>query len=195
MKEYVKYAAIAVFMLAFLRGYGQIGAGVTGEITTTSVKIKNIPNSFVSTVNGDKITGYAGGLYLKLKVGPVYAKPKFLISHQSGITDVVFMDEHNGQVTISVTRLEIPVLFGLKIIGPLSVEGGPVYNRLLSATKDYGGYNIELQKTGLGYRVGANLQFSIIGLNVAYQGIKNDGSGFASYETPNQLIFGASLGF
>src|SRR6188768_3279958 len=110
MKANIKYLLVAILTLAFSKGYSQVGAGVAGEVTTTSVKIKDIPNSFVNTVQGDNITGYGVGIYLKAGIGPIYIKPKAMFTYQSGITQVVYNDENSSSVSLVVTKLDFPVL-------------------------------------------------------------------------------------
>jgi hypothetical protein len=202
MKTNVKYlVSIIVFAILLQAGVrAQIfTGGVEGEMVTSSVKISDISNSAVNAINGKGIMGYEAGLFLKFSIPatPFYLKPKFLIDHQSGSVTVSY-PENSTDVDLNVTRLDIPVLAGLKIIGPLSIEAGPVYNRILTATNNFNGSSIDVRPGGLGYRVGANAQLGILGLNTAYQGVKNNSSGstsLSSFDTPDELIFGASLSF
>ncbi len=199
MKANYKYIVVAAAtLLSFTRLHAQfITGGVEGEITITSVKISDINNSLVNAVNGKNIIGYEIGPYLRVGLGSLYIKPKFLGSFQSGIVQVVYPDQHSQDVTLSVAKIDVPVLLGIRIIGHLSVEGGPIYTRIISATNNFNGNNIDVTPGGLGYRIGANAQIGIIGFNVAYQGIKNNSSGstLSSFETPDELIFGLSLSF
>jgi len=201
MKSGIKYliAIVCQVLLAAAASAQIFTGGVEGEIISSSVKISDIKNQTVNVVKGKDIMGYEAGMFLRFGCGPcpLYFKPKFLIAYQKGNVDVSTA-EHTESVSFSVARLDIPVLVGLKLLGPLSVEAGPVYNRILSATKDFNGNSIDVKPGGLGYRVGANAQLGPIGLNVAYQGVKNSStssSTFSSFETPDELIFGASLSF
>ena len=88
------------------------------------------------------------------------------------------------------------MLLGLKIIGPLNIEAGPVYNRILTSTDHYHGNNVDINPNGLGYRAGINVQLGIVGFNVSYQSVWNNVSVFttlSSLQTYDEIIFGASF--
>ena len=108
-------------------------------------------------------------------------KPQFLISYQSGIIDADYKEQNSADVTISVLKLDVPLLVGLKIFGPLSIEAGPVYSRMIYATQDFNGNTVNIEPNGIGYRAGANVQLGIIGLNVSYQGVWNNSSVSSSF--------------
>jgi hypothetical protein len=197
MKLYLKYFSLFLLFLP-LMSFGQFfTGGIEGEVSTSSVKISDIPNQAVTLVNGENIAGYGAGLFLRFNLAPspFYIKPKFLLTRQNGTVTVNYPDKTES-VNMELTRLEIPLLAGLNIIGPLSIEAGPVYNRIISATENFNGEDVAIKPGGLGYRIGANAQFSIIGVNVAYQGVWNNSSqSLSSFQSPNQLIFGVSLSF
>jgi len=198
MKMYFK--SLIIGTMAFIASKGlqaqSFGIGLEGEVLTSSVKIEDIPNSAVKAVNGKNIMGYEVGPYVKLGIGSIYVKPKVLVGWQKGSMDAEYDDGRTTSVDINITKLDIPLLIGLKVLGPLSVEAGPVYNKILTATKDIEGNHIELKSGGVGYRVGANAQLGILGLNVAYQGIRTGSAGsLSSYAAPDELIFGLSIGF
>jgi hypothetical protein len=197
MKACIKYLVSAVMLFSFNTLHAQsISMGAEGEITSASVKVADINQSLLNSINGKSMAGYEIGPYFKINAGPIYIKPKFLISYQSGIVEANYADESSANVTLSLLRLDVPVLVGLKVLGPLSIEAGPVYNRLIYATKDFNGNNIDIEPNGVGYRIGANLQLGPIGLNAGYQGVKNGSSSdLSSFSSPNELIFGASIGF
>ncbi len=165
MKADYKYLLITAFALLFFsRIHAQISGGVEAEFNTSSVKISDINSSYIrNTINGSNIRGYEFGFYLKGQLGNIYIKPKALASFQSGMVFVNYNDEHSADVSVVVTKLDLPVLIGVKVLGPLSVEAGPVYNRIVTATSDFNGNHVDIRPNGLGYRIGANLQLGILG--------------------------------
>jgi hypothetical protein len=173
-----------------------IDKGLEGAITTSTVKITDIKDADGVTLKGDAIMGYEGGFWLRVKLGPLYVKPKLLFHYEEGKLDyTVNATAHN--VTFSAGKVLVPVLLGFKFLPPvLSLEAGPVFNYVVTATKEIEGQDLDISKSGLGYRVGLNAEFSIIGITVSYQGVKNASSGsLAGYDTPNMLVFGVGIKF
>jgi hypothetical protein len=174
----------------------QIAGGIEGAITTSSVKISEVKNHFTDAVKGNGIMGFEGGVFLKVGLGPLYIKPKLLLDYQGGTLSYQ-ANEAEQNVSFYAGKVVVPVLAGYKFLPVLGVEAGPVFNHLIFAKKDFNGNHIDLEKSGIGYRIGLNAELGMLNLTLSYQGIKNNGSptSFASYETPNQLILGLGIQF
>jgi len=173
----------------------QISGGIKAGITTGSVKITGIPNSFVNTIKGNNIMGYEAGFYMKMGIGPFYARPELLLNHRSGQVDVESENASMQSVDFKINRLEIPLMFGLELLGPLAIEAGPVYNKVLSVTESYNNENVSIKQGGIGYRIGALAELGRVGLGVHYQGLKinSQGSSQSNFSLPSELIFSLAL--
>jgi hypothetical protein len=170
--------------------------GIIGGGSTTSVKITDVAgNAAISNINGNSITGFEGGLFGRLNLGPVFIKPMVLTSYQYG---TVTFTNTNGTVNspnFDYGTLEIPILVGIRFFKFLRIEGGPVYNWIYS-THYSGGTSVTVDPSGWGYRLGANVEFGIINLGFAFQGLNNTQTGTttdAKFSSPNELI--VSLAF
>jgi len=194
MKTLSKILTVVLLISAVQASAQSISGGIVGGIATGSVEITGIPNSLTNTIKGDGITGYEAGLYMKVNAGPFYAKPEVLMNHRSG--EVNMENETNTQTAdFKINRLVIPVMFGLELIGPLAIEAGPVYNKVLSVTESFNNESISIKQGGLGYRVGAMAGFGRIGIGIHYQGLKinSDESTESNFKLPNELIFSLAL--
>jgi hypothetical protein len=197
MKNLIKIVVVSLCLMSAsaLKAQGLSG-GVEGAFTTSSVKISEIGHSFTDAINGSGIKGFEAGLFLNQDLGPFYIKPKLLLDYQSGPMKYS-VDEVDQEVHFQAGKLLIPLLVGFRFFPALGIEAGPVYNHILFVTNDFNGYQVDLKKDGIGYRVGLNARLSILNLTVSYQGLKNNGSvtSASTYQTPNQLIFGVGLQF
>jgi outer membrane protein with beta-barrel domain len=196
MKTIIKTILI-VLLIASQASAQTLSGGIAAGVSTSSVKITEIPTGFGNVIKGNDIRGFEAGLYARAGFDPFYVKPLVLFNYKHGTVD--FYNNNNEYIESSgytMNRLLIPVMFGFKILGPVGIEAGPVYNYVISATKNIGGNEVKLMKNGLGYRVGAAAEFGRLILNVSYQGIKNSSSGdsdISSYSTPDELIFGIGV--
>ena len=151
--------------------------------------MEQVDRGFNDVVNGKNITGIEAGLFLKYKAGPLYVRPMAMYTYQSGT--VIY----NGEtVAYKANKVGIPVLVGLHLVGPFSIEAGPVYNYLVDVTKNYGGYDWQTGKNGLGYRAGIALNFGALSLNAGYEGMTYmRSSSQTGFREPSKLLFGLAL--
>ena len=195
MKTIIKTILIILF-IASQTSAQMLSGGIAAGVSTSSVKITEIHTGFGDVITGHDIHGFEAGLFARAGFDPFYVKPLLLLNYRQGTVDVYSADVVMESADYTMSRLLIPVMFGFKIIGPAGIEAGPVYNYVISSTKNIGGNEVKVMKNGLGYRVGAAAEFGRLILNVSYQGIKNNASGaqgISSYASPNELIFGIAV--
>jgi hypothetical protein len=186
---------LALVFFSWQAGAQSISGGIMAGVSTGSVKITNIPNSLVNTIEGNDIMGYQLGLYMKLNAGPFYAKPELLLDHRSGEVDIKSEMTPTESENFTMNRLQVPVMFGLELLGPVAIEAGPVYNKVLSVTETFNDEKVSIKQGGVGYRVGGVVELGRVGLSVHYQGLKINSSESteSNFSLPNELIFGLAL--
>ena len=185
--------AVALFLGSTGLKAQRFTGGITAGLTRGSVEVSEINNAFTNSIKGKDIYGFETGIFGRLNFNPLYLKGMLLAAYQGGPSDFRDNDGTIKTSRFSVGKIEVPVLLGLHIIGPLRIEGGPVYNWIYYEDHSFDN-SINVQRSGLGYRVGANIEFGIVNIGAAYQGLYNNSasSSTATFKTPDELIF--SLG-
>lgn len=198
MKRPVKNFLLILLGFAPLSLMAQVSTGLLFGISTGAVKLENIDDQFSEVIKGEKIRGYEGGVFLKLKGGPFYVKPAVLYNFRKG--DVNFRTIENEKDPLETTafkqhKIQLPLNFGFNILGPLAIEGGPMYNYMFSVTDEFGGKEVEIGQTGLGYRIGASLELGNAFLTLSYEGarFKSDNDNNPILNEPYKLIFGLGI--
>src|ERR1051325_11246293 len=123
-------AAFLIFIALVSANAQSLKGGIVLGVTSGDVKIDR---SFTNVMSGKNIMGAEAGFFLKAKLGPVFVKPELLYEFRTGTvqtpSDQTYSFENPEQsVTFNMHNLEVPVLFGLHLLGPLYAEGGPMYN-------------------------------------------------------------------
>ncbi len=170
--------------------------GITVGASTASVNLSNVGNSFTSTIKGNNVMGFEGGLFERLNLGPLFIKPMVLLSYQGGTATYYNNDGSISSSKFDYGNIEIPLLLGLNILGPVRIEAGPVYNWIYM-TQFNDDNTVKVNPSGLGYRAGTNIELGMINLGLAYQGLtnKSDNSTTTTFKSPNELIFSVALCF
>ncbi|HKC68003.1 MAG TPA: outer membrane beta-barrel protein [Bacteroidia bacterium] len=194
-----KILAAAAFIFSIQTFNAQVlSGGIVGGISTGAVKIEDIGNRFTDVISGNNIVGYEVGAFAKLHIMPFYIKAMPLYSFNTG--SVSYQTENNGTNinntnNFSFQKFEIPVLLGLRIIGPLNIEAGPVYNYILQSQDNFGTNSVSLQRNGIGYRAGVVLELWQLLLHVSYEGAVYNSSNIdkATFKEPYKLVFGVGI--
>jgi hypothetical protein len=190
MKTKLFFAAI---LLITLTARSQtVTGGIVGAVSTGAVKIEKTDEQLNTVLQGNNIQGFEAGAFLKLMLGPVYLKPMGLYDFSTG--RIENSNEPNTSGIFEMHRINTPVLFGIRIIKPLSIEGGPVYNYIIQSSTANNNISVT-QNSGLGYRIGAALEIKRLLLNAGYSGFatKTQGINSTTFKEPYKIIFGLGI--
>lgn len=159
----------------------------------------NANGNYIESINSnsdnpDRNIGYHIGLFGKIGNSRLYFKPELVYTAtKSDYTDDSF----------KMQKLDAPLLVGTKIIGPISVFGGPSLQYILDS--EFDGISINNIKNdfsvGLNFGVGFNLKR--IGVDLRYErGFSKNEASFLNNNNvdtsrldtrPNQLILSLSV--
>ena len=147
--------------------------------------------------NPERNIGYHVGVFAKLG-NKLYFRPELVYTATKS--------DYDSDV-FSVKKIDVPVLVGLKVIGPLSVFAGPSFQYILDT--EFDGINIDKLENdfsvGLNFGIGVNL--NKIGIDLRYERGFNDneatfinnnlGAGVVRRiaPRPDQLILSLSVAF
>ncbi|MFD0762267.1 outer membrane beta-barrel protein [Lutibacter aestuarii] len=197
---------ILVCSLAFIATVFTINAqssfGIKGGLSYNSNgELKEYFNNIETVIDnkGKGKSGYNLGFYGKLDLGPIYLRPELVY------TKTTSEYELNSGATedYKISKLDMPVLVGFKLIGPLNVFAGPAFQYYLD--NDLHGLNFKdiENEFSVGLNIGASIELGRIGLDVRYErGLSENEANFVndnivdtSYRLdsrPEQIIFSLS---
>lgn len=148
----------------------------------------------------DSKVGFHAGVYGKLDFSNLYLRPELVYTKTKS--------DYAG-VDFDMSKIDLPVLLGYKIIGPLSVFAGPSFQYILDT--DLEGVRLDdvKNKFTVGLNVGVGVQLGSLGLDVRYERgfskneaniISNNGGDVSELafdgridSRPSQLIFSVSF--
>ena len=108
----------------------------------------------------DKNIGFHAGVYGKVDLGRVYVRPELYYSKTKSDYD----DD-----SFEMSKIDLPVLLGIKIIGPLHLFAGPSFQYILNT--EYDGITIDDVENdfSVGAHLGAGVNFGKLGVDVRYE--------------------------
>lgn len=195
LKNSVITAAFVVFVGLTMSAQNTSSFGFKGGLNYSA------NGNYIESINAnskspDRNIGYHIGVFGKIG-NTLYLRPELVYTATKS--------DYNSN-KFSVKKIDVPVLVGVKLIGPLSVFAGPSFQYILDS--DFEGITVEHIKkdfsVGLNFGVGVN--FNKVGIDLRYERgfSKNEGdfinnnlgAGVVSRidTRPDQLILSLSIG-
>lgn len=147
---------------------GGINYTMGGSITGNSHEVGGIPVFWVGTAEAQGKIGYHGGAFFQLNYGKIFIRPE--VTYSSIKTEYEFPRQPS---THDVQKIDIPLLFGYNIFGPLDLYAGPVYSNIIDSSimaDDNGDpMNVVAQNSPINFQVGTKLEFGRFGVDVRYE--------------------------
>jgi len=196
---------MAVFALIGITAFAQndSGFGIKAGLNYNQngdLSFKQVQSAGEDLIAGsDGKVGFHVGFYGKLDMPKIYIRPELIYTKTKSSYDV-----EGGTNDYDVSKLDLPVLLGYKIIGPLHIFAGPAFQYTLNNDLE----DVELDDLKNDFTIGAHFGVGVnlgnIGLDVRYE------RGFTENEAeiigdniadisgrvdsrPSQIIFGLSL--
>tara|TARA_B100000963_G_C22598235_1_gene658920 strand:+ start:855 stop:1481 length:627 start_codon:yes stop_codon:yes gene_type:complete len=141
--------------------YSQISYGIklgvnfdnVGDITSTSSFKKDIETASIASAHL--------GMFVQLKLVDLYIRPEIQISKSK--SEIITLDQ------FEINKLEIPLLFGFNIFGPISIFTGPVFQNIISIKSKSINFGNYTNSFTMGLQIGSRIEFGKFGLGFRFE--------------------------
>lgn len=198
MNKRILVLSISLLLTAFYAN-AQSGFGIKGGLSyNTNGELSEFVNETGTIIEneGKGKSGYNLGIFGKIGLGPIYLRPELVYTKTT--SEYIL---NSAAVDYKIARLDMPVLVGIKLIGPLNVFAGPAFQYTLENDfKDIDYDQIDNDFT-VGFNFGAGLELGRLGLDVRYERgfneneatfIENTTTSYKLDSRPEQIIFSLS---
>jgi hypothetical protein len=187
---FILFIAIVIPQLSMAQTAQGIGLKGGLNYNANGDYFESINNNFK---HPDRNVGYHIGLFGKIG-NQVYFRPEIIYTSTKS-------DYDND--SFEMQKLDAPLLVGFKVLGPISVFGGPALQYILDSEFDGIAINNVEEEFSVGLNFGIGLNFKKLGIDLRYERgftdneatfISNNGIGTDKLDTrPDQLILSLSL--
>ncbi len=162
-------------------------SGDLKELNVLETDVDDIYHSATSVI------GYHGGIWVRLNFSDIFLKSELLYTQYendfSGITNY----------SLITKKIDIPIVLGMRILGPLYVFGGPDFQYILAEDFSVSNTEVTYDDFTTGLHLGFGLEFDRIALDLRWdKGLSNSDSliihsdlvneNFTLDNRPNQLV-------
>ncbi|MFD0861235.1 outer membrane beta-barrel protein [Sungkyunkwania multivorans] len=195
MKNYILLAS----MFASTMLFAQIDFGVKAGLNYSQngkLRISQIGDAAQNIVEGsDGKVGFHLGGFARIGLASFYLRPELVYTKTKSS-----YESQLGKTDYDLSKIDVPILLGYKLIGPLSVFAGPSFQYILDNDLDDVTLGDVKNDVSVGLNVGAAVQIGNIGLDARYErGFSNNeasliGDTLGTIDSrPSQIIFSLSL--
>lgn len=155
---------ISIFLiinLAYNKLYSQINYGVKIGLNFDNIgDIKNT-SSFKTNIETASIASAHIGMYAQLKIVDLYIRPEVQISQNK--SNILSLDQ------IEINKMEIPILIGYNIFGPISIFTGPIFQNIISIKSKSLNFGNYTKNFTMGLQIGSRIDFGKFGLGFRFE--------------------------
>jgi len=157
-----------VFLATLCIANAQNGFGIKAGLSYNSNgDLKDFTSDVEGTYKdkGNGKSGYNFGFYAKLDLGPIYLRPELVYIKTTSEYEL------NSGTTedYKISKLDMPILVGFKVIGPLDVFIGPAFQYYLDNDLTGLRFNEIENDFSVGINIGASVEIGRIGIDVRYE--------------------------
>ncbi|MDY7395091.1 outer membrane beta-barrel protein [Aureibaculum sp. 2210JD6-5] len=184
----------------------QIDIGLKGGVNYNfggdlSEVISEVGNNAENLIAGaDNKAGFHLGLWTRFHFAGLYLRPE--ISYTE-LNNSYNNNDENVDTDFKTKKIDIPILLGTKLIGPVHIYGGPSIQYITKSDFSQSEFdNISTNDFSVGLQIGTGLELGRLGIDVRWEkGFSNDLDGKLGDTNinvdnrPNQIIFGLAYRF
>ncbi len=204
---------LAASLLVYTTAEAQIFKyGLKAGVGFSSLKIEDITGindggDVYSLVTGDAVMGYHFGVQTRIKIAMIYIQPEAYFNAGGGTIKQVVDNGPAEVLNVRFSRIDIPVLVGIKL-GPVRLNAGPTGAFVLSESTDLTeiqpDFKLFTNTMTWGFQAGAGIDIvKKISVDARYEGslsrlgesISIGGNEFALDARPSQWIISLGIWF
>ncbi len=151
--------------------------GLKAGVSSSKMQVDesfSIDGRDLSYNTGSAKLGWHAGIYSRIKITKLYIQPEILFSSTGGEIEVSEQGVSTPEIgEVSLNKLDIPVMVGYYVAGPLRIFVGPSFSYLISDKFEVSGLEEleqEYNNATIGYQAGLGLDISRIIIDLKYEG-------------------------
>ena len=153
-------ALLLLCSLSFSPLFSQFSFGVKGGINYDSFGDLTATDVNLDNFDAEARTGFHFGVFSNIDLLTFYLRPEIQFSQSESVVN-------EGSLTLS--KLEAPVLLGYKLLGPLSVFAGPAFQYIVAEKSEQITIGQLKENFTVGLQVGTRLKLGRFGLGIRFE--------------------------
>ena len=177
MKKYILILLLLSNTLLYSQGSLGINLGLNDDSFGSIENIQNTIDNY--DLDLKNATGFQIGIYTEIDLITFYVRPElnFIFSKSNQGSTILSgnLSEDVLKHNFKSSEIQIPIIFGYNIFGPISVFGGPSFKYNLKTSSDAFDLEDIKDKYKLSLLIGSRVKIKSIGIDLRYERGLNSG--------------------
>ncbi len=177
MKKYILILLLLLNTLLYSQGSLGINLGLNDDSFGSIENIQNTIDNY--DLDLKNATGFQVGIYTEIDLITFYVRPElnFIFSKSNQGSTILSgnLSEDVLKHNFKSSEIQIPIIFGYNVFGPISVFGGPSFKYNLKTSSDSFDLEDIKDKYKLSVLIGSRVKIKSIGIDLRYERGLNSG--------------------
>ena len=177
MKKYILILLLLLNTLLYSQGSLGINLGLNDDSFGSIENIQNTIDNY--DLDLKNATGFQIGIYTEIDLITFYVRPElnFIFSKSNQGSTILSgnLSEDILKHNFKSSEIQIPIIFGYNVFGPISVFGGPSFKYNLKTSSDAFDLEDIKDKYKLSLLIGSRVKIKSIGIDLRYERGLNSG--------------------
>ena len=157
---------LIIFMFFILNSaddelHGQFNYGLKIGVNFDNIGDIKSTSSFNNQIESASIASAHLGGYIQLKIVDLYIRPEVQISQSK--SEILSLDQ------IEINKVEMPILLGYNVFGPISIFAGPIFQKIISLKSKSINYGNYTKNYTMGLQIGSRVDFGKFGFGFRFE--------------------------
>lgn len=141
--------------------HGQFNYGLKIGVNFDKIGDIKRTSSFNNQIESASIASAHLGGYIQLKIVDIYIRPELQISQSK--SEILSLDQ------IEINKIEMPILIGYNIFGPISLFTGPIFQKIISLNSKSISFGDYTKNYTMGLQIGSRIDFGKFGFGLRFE--------------------------
>jgi len=177
MKTHILIFSLSLNTLLFSQGNLGINFGLNDDSFGSIENIQNTIDNY--DLDLKNATGFQFGIYTEIDLITFYVRPELnFIFSKSNQGSTILSGNISEDIYIhnfESSEIQVPIIFGYNILGPISVFGGPAFKYNFKTSSDFFDLEEIKDKYKLSLLLGSRIKIKSIGIDIRYERGLNSG--------------------
>jgi len=177
MKTHILIFFLSLNTLLFSQGNLGINFGLNDDSFGSIENIQNTIDNY--DLDLKNATGFQFGIYTEIDLITFYVRPELnFIFSKSNQGSTILTGNISEDIYIhnfESSEIQVPIIFGYNILGPISVFGGPSFKYNFKTSSDFFDLEEIKDKYKLSLLLGSRIKIKSIGIDIRYERGLNSG--------------------
>ena len=177
MKKHVLIFFMSLNTLLYSQGNLGINFGLNDDSFGSIENIQNTIDNY--DLNLKNATGFQFGIFTEIDLITFYVRPElnFIFSKSNQGSTILSgnISEDILKHSFKSSEVQVPIIFGYNILGPISVFGGPSFKYNIKTSSDFFDLEDVKDKYKLSLLLGSRVKIKSIGIDLRYERGLNSG--------------------